>query len=77
MFQDFGKYEESIRRNITVSDRSREKDDGLLYGLLKLVGLEEQVREFPDGLDEVMGVLSENGRICPEVSGKSWRWPGR
>lgn len=70
VFQDFGKYEESIRRNITVSDRSREKDDGFLYGLLKLVGLEEQVREFPDGLDEVMGVLSENGK---NLSGGQWQ----
>lgn len=71
IFQDFGKYEETIRRNITVSDRSNEQKDKFLYSILKLVGLDTFVRKLPEQLDEGIGVLSENGKIYPVVNGRS------
>lgn len=70
IFQDFGKYEETIRRNITVSDRSNEQNDEFLYSILKLVGLDTYVRELPERLDEGLGVLSENGK---NLSGGQWQ----
>lgn len=53
VFQDFGKYEESIRRNISVSDRREEGQDEHLYELLRLVGLDQFVKELPNQLDEL------------------------
>lgn len=70
IFQDFGKYEETIRRNITVSDRSNEQKDEFLYSLLKMVGLDSFVKALPEQLDEGIGVLSEHGK---NLSGGQWQ----
>lgn len=70
VFQNFGKYEESIRKNITVSQQREKTEDGYLYYLLKEVGLLNVVNAFEKKLDEPIGVLSKNGK---NLSGGQWQ----
>lgn len=70
VFQDFGRYEENIRRNISISDSREEGMDEHLYEVLRMVGMDEFVKKLPNQLDEQLGVLSENGK---NLSGGQWQ----
>lgn len=70
VFQDFGRYDESVRRNIVVSDTSNERDDEYLFRLLKIVGMDEAVKQMKKGLDEGIGVFHEEGK---NLSGGQWQ----
>ncbi len=70
VFQNFGKYEESIRKNITVSQSRKKTEDDFLYSLLKEVGLYELVNGFENKLDEPIGVFSKTGK---NLSGGQWQ----
>lgn len=70
VFQDFGKYEASIRENIIISDTKKEYQEEAMDQLLKKVNLEEFVREQPGGLDEIIGTFNESGN---NLSGGQWQ----
>lgn len=70
VFQDFGKYETTIRENITISDESKQAADGELHELLKKAGLEEDVLNQEHGLEERVGMYSETGN---NFSGGQWQ----
>jgi ABC-type multidrug transport system fused ATPase/permease subunit len=68
VFQDFAKYEASIRENITVSDKSSANCD--LEKLCKKTGAWEFIESQPDGIDEVVGSFSASGN---NLSGGQWQ----
>jgi ABC-type multidrug transport system fused ATPase/permease subunit len=70
VFQDFGKYEDTVRFNITVSDRRRWLDDDALLALCKRTGVSDFIQESPRGLDEVIGSFSQYGNT---FSGGQWQ----
>lgn len=70
VFQDFGRYETSIRDNITVSDRNRHASDAEILAEAQRVNALDTIREWPRGLDETLGVYNENSRT---LSGGQWQ----
>ena len=52
VFQDFNKYELSIRENIGLADTEKINSDNELYQVLKVVGMD---KEFGSNLDVQMG----------------------
>lgn len=70
VFQNFGQYDTSIRKNITISDQDRIYSDEELNQFVKQVGLEELIAELPSGLDEELGMLSSNTH---DLSGGQWQ----
>ena len=70
VFQDFGRYETSIRDNITVSDRDRHATDGEIMSEAARVNALDVIQEQPNGLDETLGVYNERSRT---LSGGQWQ----
>ncbi len=70
VFQDFAKYETSIRENIIVSDSRRHASDEALRGLAERTGAWEFIEPQPEGLDEVVGTFSSSGN---NLSGGQWQ----
>ncbi len=72
VFQNFGKYDATIRHNITVSDPTRieEDEDGALMRLCRLTGFASCVEEQPNGLDEEIGDFAQKGN---DLSGGQWQ----
>lgn len=70
VFQDFGKYEASIRENITVSDSTRKATDEQLRELTGRTGVYDFVKDQEHGFDEVVGSFSEEGN---NLSGGQWQ----
>lgn len=70
VFQDFGRYETSIRDNITVSDRDRNATDAEIMSEAARVNALDVIKEQPHGLDETLGVYNERSRT---LSGGQWQ----
>lgn len=70
VFQDFARYEATIRENITVSDGKRRASDTALMALTERVGSAEVITEQPGGLDEIVGSFSPTGN---NLSGGQWQ----
>ncbi len=60
-FQDFARYETSIRENIVVSDRRRMPEDAEVEAVARRNGAWEFISAQPHGMDEVVGSFSETG----------------
>jgi ABC-type multidrug transport system fused ATPase/permease subunit len=69
VFQDFARYEASIRENITVSD-NRSTTDTELQSLTQSTGAWEFIEPQPNGVDEVVGSFSATGN---NLSGGQWQ----
>lgn len=69
VFQDFGRYEDTIRFNVSVSDAQREGSDAEMLALLEKVDARGFV-EARGGLDAVVGSYSEGGA---NLSGGQWQ----
>lgn len=70
VFQDFGRYETTIRENIIVSDPSRQAPDEKILALAQQVNALDVILEQPHGLDETLGVYHESSRT---LSGGQWQ----
>lgn len=70
VFQKFGRYETSIRNNITISDRDRKCTDKELLELVEQVGLGDLITSLPNGIDEEIGMLSSSNL---DLSGGQWQ----
>ena len=70
VFQDFGKYEASIRENITVSDSSKAATDEQLKELAERTGAYDFIKDQKHGFDEIVGSFSEEGN---NLSGGQWQ----
>lgn len=70
VFQDFGKYEDSIRYNIKVSDLAKEATDEEILALTKVTGAYDAIKARPAGLDEQVGTFAEQ---ASNFSGGEWQ----
>ena len=70
IFQDFAHYEASIRENITVSDPGRVLSDEEILALARRIQVEDVIAEQPEGLDGMLGHMSEKGNT---LSGGQWQ----
>jgi ABC-type multidrug transport system fused ATPase/permease subunit len=70
VFQDFARYEASLRENITVSDKNRNANDEEIMALLKKINVNDVIDEQPHGLDELVGSFSEKAN---NLSGGQWQ----
>ena len=70
VFQNFGRYEGTIRQNIAVSDRKVPADDEKILAIARDVGLDEYLQTQKDGLDEELGTFSKHGN---NLSGGQWQ----
>lgn len=72
VFQNFGRYDDTLRRNITVSDPDRKEadEDAALWKLSELTGFDECVKAQPNGFDEQVGNFSKKGN---DLSGGQWQ----
>lgn len=70
VFQDFARYEATLRENIIVSDQARAATDDEIMDLLRKINVNDVVEEQPNGLDELVGSFSENAN---NLSGGQWQ----
>ena len=70
VFQEFARYESSIRENITVSDSKRRASDEEWQQLTRSIGAAEFIAEQADGLDSIVGSFSATGN---NLSGGQWQ----
>lgn len=70
VFQDFAHYEASLRENIAVSDAARQLTDSEILDLARQIHVEDVILEQPEGLDGMLGHLSQKGN---DLSGGQWQ----
>ncbi len=70
VFQDFAHYEANLRENITVSDAARGLSDSEILDLARQIHVEDVILEQPEGLDGMLGHLSQKGN---DLSGGQWQ----
>lgn len=70
VFQDFNKYQLSLRENVGVGQVIALGDDRHLERAIERGGAAELVATLPDGLDTTLGTWFKNGR---ELSGGQWQ----
>lgn len=70
VFQNFGRYETTLRNNITISNRERRVDDDEIMGLAKKANAHSIITSQANGLDEEVGTFSKNGN---NLSGGQWQ----
>ncbi len=69
-FQDFGKYETTIRENITISDSAKSVDDENIKRLCEKTGAWDFIIEQENGLGETVGTF---GVKPNNLSGGQWQ----
>ncbi|MGE6556173.1 ATP-binding cassette domain-containing protein [Exiguobacterium artemiae] len=67
LFQDFNKYELSIKDNVQLKHEDNNKK---LWSSIQLVGLESKINDFHSGMDTRLGNLFSGGE---ELSGGQWQ----
>lgn len=69
VFQDFGRYDLTVRENIDIGDVERHHDDSEIELAARKAGASELIQRLPNGLDTRLG-LRFGGR---ELSGGEWQ----
>ncbi|MCL2226675.1 MAG: ABC transporter ATP-binding protein/permease [Oscillospiraceae bacterium] len=70
VFQDFARYETTIRANIVISDLGRGESDEQIRTAAENTGAWEFIEAQDNGLDEVVGTFSPSGN---NLSGGQWQ----
>ena len=70
VFQDFGKYQMTVRENLALGRVESVADDGALDEAVDRAGAEEFIEALPEGYDNMLGRWFEGGR---ELSGGQWQ----
>jgi ATP-binding cassette subfamily B protein len=70
VFQSFGRYETTIRDNITIAAGAQELSNEKLKSLAVSTGAAEFIEKQPSGFDEEVGTFSETGN---NLSGGQWQ----
>ncbi len=70
VFQSFGRYETTIRENITIGAGTGGVSDEELKALAVCTGADEFIKRQPRGFDEEVGTFSETGN---NLSGGQWQ----
>jgi ABC-type multidrug transport system fused ATPase/permease subunit len=68
VFQDFGRYEASLRENITVSDKQKNAPDEDLWALVNKTNASDVIEIQPNKFDEQIGLFSKTGKIVLSVA---------
>lgn len=73
LFQDFAKYNISVKENIIIGNINEMKNkdiDEKLNRIIDGIGLTKVVRDLPKGMDTALGKTKENGQ---DLSGGQWQ----
>jgi ATP-binding cassette, subfamily B, bacterial len=70
IFQDFVRYQLTLRDNIVISDGGRPAAENAVTEAARLAGVLRAARELPDGLDTVLGRDLDEGT---DLSGGQWQ----
>ncbi|WP_166338599.1 ABC transporter ATP-binding protein [Xiamenia xianingshaonis] len=70
VFQDFARYEDTIRENIAISAPTRPRDDDAMLALAEKTDTAEVIASRARDLDEIVGSYSERGN---NLSGGQWQ----
>ncbi|MDR2043349.1 MAG: ABC transporter ATP-binding protein/permease [Clostridium sp.] len=70
IFQNFCTYQDTLRNNIALSDPDRAMEDDELLKIARQTGADEVISEQDEGLDEMIGLFSEEGK---NLSGGQWQ----
>ncbi|MCL2261929.1 MAG: ABC transporter ATP-binding protein/permease [Defluviitaleaceae bacterium] len=70
VFQNFGRYEDTMMGNITLSDRNKPVIEEEILSIAKDMDFIDCISAQPDGLDEVLGTFSKHGN---NLSGGQWQ----
>ena len=70
VFQDFSRYEATLRENITISDHKKSVSDIELRELAERMGAWEFIEPQASGFDEAVGSFSDTGN---NLSGGQWQ----
>jgi ATP-binding cassette subfamily B protein len=70
VFQDFGKYDGTLRDNITIADLRKEIKDEEILRLAEIIDADSVIKAQKDKLDSNLGILSENSN---NISGGQWQ----
>lgn len=70
VFQNFGRYETSIRKNIIIGDNENNMKDEDIYDIAYKTGAMEVIQKQPNGLSEIVGTFSSSGN---NLSGGQWQ----
>lgn len=69
-FQNFSRYEDTIRNNVTISVPEKEIDERLFEDVCKKTGVDDIAKLQSKGYDEIIGIFSEDGN---NLSGGQWQ----
>jgi len=70
LFQDFARFEFTLRENVGAGDLGRMHEDAAVLGAVAVAGAEGVVRRVPGGLDGALGRRYTDGA---ELSGGQWQ----
>jgi ABC-type multidrug transport system fused ATPase/permease subunit len=70
VFQSFGRYETTIRENITMADGTKNTAEDELRAYAESTGAYDFIKEQPKGFDEEVGTFSKDGN---NLSGGQWQ----
>jgi ATP-binding cassette subfamily B protein len=70
IFQDFVRYDMTVRENIAVGDADQEHDESSLMESVRKSGASEVLNRLPDGLHQMLGRRFEDG---VDLSGGEWQ----
>ena len=70
VFQDFGRYDMTIKENIAISDIEKEATDDSIMELVEKTNIKEIIINQPNKLNEQIGLFSETGN---NLSGGQWQ----
>ena len=70
VYQDFGKYDLTLRENIAFGDLSYLNDDAKLISVVDQAGLKTPFEKFDSDLDQILGTKFENSK---NLSGGEWQ----
>lgn len=63
VFQDFNKYEFTMRENIAFGNLTQLKNDEQIYSVLQNVGLKPKIESYIDGIDTQMGLWFDGEQL--------------
>lgn len=70
VFQNFAKYEDTVKNNIIISDRDKEYTENEIWKILQNLQMEDMIHNQKEGLDTKLGSLDEKGN---NLSGGQWQ----
>ena len=70
VFQDFAKYQISLKDNIAAGAIGEKDSEKRMEEAIRAVGLEETIQKMPNGVDQQLGRISRDGQ---DISGGQWQ----